>query len=366
MDAASDENSEEPWMYAMAYQEVRSHNSTVPVIKTGSDYKRLQNMGFTYHVGEDFRHVISGLRHINEVIEEFGYKPGDRLGHATVLGIDMERWIYDNQVVWLPVQEYLENLLWMWGVNIYEDVELGISLEKIEDRILSIANELYGPAENISVQLLYQVYKEKFNSNHLEIAKKQLESANASFEKSALCCSQTCQYKNGYVGWTKEKLLLTNYCPYFEERYNNVRVVNNAIEDLETYEILQKHLIKKIEKKGIYVETNPTSNLIIGEFPELSKHPIFSLNQNVSDSANHVLVTINSDDPAVFGTNVENELAYIYYAAETKGYAKETILEWIDKIRVHGMNASFIQVNKSADTILNEIEEIIACLKKRK
>ena len=143
-------------------------------------------------------------------------------------------------------------------------------------------------------------------------------------------------------------------------------MVNNAIEDLETYEILQKHLIKKIEKKGIYVETNPTSNLIIGEFPELSKHPIFSLNQNVSDSANHVLVTINSDDPAVFGTNVENELAYIYYAAETKGYAKETILEWIDKIRVHGMNASFIQVNKSADTILNEIEEIIACLKKRK
>lgn len=366
LDAASDENSEEPWMYAMAYQEVRSHKSTVPVIKTGSDYKRLQNMGFTYHVGEDFRHVISGLRHINEVIEEFGYKPGDRLGHATVLGIDMERWIYDNQVVWLPVQEYLENLLWMWGVNIYEDVEVGISLEKIEDRILSIANELYGPAENISVQLLYQVYKEKFNSNHLEIAKKQLESANASFEKSALCCSQTCQYKNGYVGWTKEKLLLTNYCPYFEERYNNVRVVNNAIEDLETYEILQKHLIKKIEKKGIYVETNPTSNLIIGEFPELSKHPIFSLNQNVSDSANHVLVTINSDDPAVFGTNVENELAYIYYAAETKGYAKETILEWIDKIRVHGMNASFIQVNKSADTILNEIEEIIACLKKRK
>ena len=45
-------------------------------------YSTIQNMGFTYHVGEDFRHIASGLRHVDEVIENFHYKAGDRLGHA--------------------------------------------------------------------------------------------------------------------------------------------------------------------------------------------------------------------------------------------------------------------------------------------
>ena len=65
-------------------------------------------------------------------------------------------------------------------------------------------------------------------------------------------------------------------------------------------------------------------------------------------------------------TNVENEFAYIYYAAEKQGYAKSEILEWIDRIRQYGMDASFIQKEKSAEQIFLEVEEMIEGINRRK
>lgn len=72
-----------------------------------------------------------------------------------------------------------------------------------------------------------------------------------------------------------------------------------------------------------------------------------------------MFVTVNSDDPAVFNTNVENELAYIYYAAEAQGAAKSEVVEWVDKIRQYGMDASFIRNEKSPEQILMEIQRIL-------
>ena len=108
------------------------------------------------------------------------------------------------------------------------------------------------------------------------------------------------------------------------------------------------------------VETNPTSNLAIGEIESIFEHYIHNLNNrglsNEGDKENSMMVTINSDDPSVFNTNVSNELSYIFYSLQEKGYDRENILEWIDKIRQYGMDSSFIE--KSNKTITEKIEEL--------
>lgn len=83
-------------------------------------------MGFTYHVGEEFRHIMSGLRHVDEVLEHFKYKPADRLGHAIVLGVNVDYWMMHHEVVTIPIQEYLDNLLWLWGTIVYKNIILSI------------------------------------------------------------------------------------------------------------------------------------------------------------------------------------------------------------------------------------------------
>lgn len=370
IDAASDENAMEPWMLASAYKEMRSHKYTKPVLEVSDSrdgFEKIQNIGFTYHVGEDFRHILSGLRHVDEVLNEFGYKAGDRLGHALALGIDIEQWVSDNEVVPMPWLEYMENLLWIWGKSVREGIELPIQLEILEDKILEAAHWLYDGQESITVKMLYTAYKKKFDIKHEDIAQGLLEKGEA---KPQFCCcrnDEKCDFrevKECYNTWTADKLLMTHYCPVYEEKGSRVRAVAVSKEEMEVYKRLQEYLIHKVEHMGVYVETNPTSNLTIGDVSHISKHPIFYLNQRLARSGNRVFVTINSDDPAVFNTNIENELAYIYYAAEEQGIPKSEILEWIDQIREYGLEASFVQKEKGTEQILCEIEEILEAIKK--
>lgn len=363
IDAASDENAMEPWMFSPAYEVVRAHCNTKPVLKAKASqvsFEKIQNIGFTYHVGEDFRHILSGLRHVDEVLEEFGYKPGDRLGHALALGIDIDRWIADNEVVPMPLHEHMENLLWIWGICVRGILSLNIQPEVLEEKILNVAGKIYWEPESITVKMLYDAYKKKFDVDHnaivLKVKRQMAENANkhCKYEDTAWEC---------YHPWTADKLLLANYCPVFEERAEKVELIAIDKRDAQLYKQLQDYLVDKIEQKGIYIETNPTSNLSIGDFSQIQKHPIFSLNQHYAKGEHRALVTINSDDPAVFNTNVENELAYIYYALASMGYAKSDVLEWIDQIRQYGMEASFIQKEKSAAVIYREIEQILKAIK---
>ena len=68
---------------APVFAEVRSRRGASTIVDDieGGRLYHLNNMKFIYHVGVDFRHILSGLRHINEVIEYCRYKAGDRSGH---------------------------------------------------------------------------------------------------------------------------------------------------------------------------------------------------------------------------------------------------------------------------------------------
>lgn len=379
LDAASDENAMEPWMFSSVYNTMRSHNYSRPVVKhqnNGIMLEKIQNIGFTYHVGEDFRHIASGLRHVDEILENFGYKTGDRLGHSLVLGTDVDQWIDDNEVVPMPLMEYMENLLWIWGLNVHEGLDLELQLEILEAKILDVAQKIYLNTDTLTVKMLYSAYQKKFDGNHIEILKRLVSENDKSLHTF-------CRYGEGgqrnpktgrgtkpeyscYASWSVDKLLSTNYCPVFEERGGRKELISVKKRDAALYKKLQEYLIGKVEQRGIYVESNPTSNSVIGDFSNIQKHPVFFINQKFRDGKHRVMATINSDDPAVFNTNVENELAYMYYAAEAKGYVRSELLEWIDQLRQYGVDASFIRKEKKPELLLMEVEEMLAALKKFK
>ena len=52
-------------------------------------------------------------------------------------------------------------------------------------------------------------------------------------------------------------------------------------------------------------------------------------------------------------------LAYMYYALTYKGYAKERVLRWIDKVRQMGLDSSFIKEEISASQQYREMEELL-------
>lgn len=92
----------------------------------------------------------------------------------------------------------------------------------------------------------------------------------------------------------------------------------------------------------------------------IEENQLYRLDE-IMDSQN-LIVCINSDDPAVFNTNVSNELAYIYYGMLEKDISREAALIWIDKIRRNGMNSSFIHHQETDMLLMKNLAALIQAM----
>ena len=100
----------------------------------------------------------------------------------------------------------------------------------------------------------------------------------------------------------------------------SLRELNNWSKGVE---LVQKAMQWEIAQRGIAIETNPSSNFMIGTFSRYEEHPITTFfnegltldYQKLQDSA-QMWVSINTDDQGVFDIKLENEYALIARALE--------------------------------------------------
>jgi adenosine deaminase len=106
---------------------------------------------------------------------------------------------------------------------------------------------------------------------------------------------------------------------------------------------LQAELRRKVGRIGLTVEVNPTSNLLIGDLNDLTRHPLWRLRpiRPSDDDTPPVPICIGSDDPLVFGSSLPLEYQSLCDAMTLAGYSEEEIRRWIDRTRASGMETRF-------------------------
>lgn len=371
IDAASIENNTEPWVFAPVFEEVRDSKTHKTLYE--STGKPIKTLGFTFHVGEDFRHLMTGLRHIDEVIEHFKFHAGDRIGHGIALGINPSKWVKDNRVVILPRIEYLENLVWLWGLCKNGNMEfVNWDIGFCEQSILKCAEQIFNDLDGITIYNLWQAYRDNFNSfspdlSHIGIAS--LESITGEQKNDELPCNKLfcAEVSNDRTRiWDKNKLLHARHCKQYLTKMLEPVQIAVTDKDAVILQSLQSLLISRINSIGIVVETNPSSNTKIGEIENIFEHYIQNLN-NVGleqENSSLTMVTINTDDPSIFNTNLNNEFAYLFYSLLNKGYARSQVLKWIDNVRECGMKSSFLETrNLTRSARIEEIDQILQALR---
>ena len=92
-------------------------------------------------------------------------------------------------------------------------------------------------------------------------------------------------------------------------------------------------LVAYLAEKQIPLEVCPTSNICLGVYPSLSQHPLPRL------YAAGVPLTINSDDPPLFNTTLNDEVTLL---ANTFHFERDTINE----ILLNGVRYSFLPDEK--------------------
>ena len=128
-------------------------------------------------------------------------------------------------------------------------------------------------------------------------------------------------------------------------------------QDFFIIEALQQMLKKKLGREGIVIEVNPSSNTTIADLDNFRENQFYQMNK--ANDGQNFIICINSDDPAVFNTNVSNELAYIYYGMLEQNINREAALLWIDQIRKNGLESSFIRHQESDEILLKNLSDLI-------
>ena len=380
IDAANQEIGCRPEVFAQAFRTLHNHTS---FSFANNKYEKIPQLRITYHVGEDFVDVIDGLRAIDEAVLFLNMDCGDRLGHAIALGIDVKDWYRSKSYnITLTKQDYLDNIVWMYHAITRYHID---GLDNLKNFLEA---EYYKYFEDIYARFISQDYvdsiEEKRTFGKTDIKKVLKFDIHAYYDSWKLRGDIPQLYRKEY--YLNDFTYITPMAPYsvnhaFPEDFNvrsksepvllyhyyhynrNVRVEGNRIVDkkvdidyVKGVKLVQAAMQKEVSQRGIGIETNPSSNYMIGTFSRYEEHPIMkfynnglTFNEKELNSSPQIWVSINTDDQGIFNTKLENEYAFLARALEKKTdengervYSKSMIYEWLDKIRQMGLNQSFI------------------------
>lgn len=257
-------------------------------------YRRLREVGFkhfTYHAGEDFYHVISGLRAIFEAIEFLGLQQTDRIGHAVAAGVPIDLW-YRNvgRHILITQGEWLDNLIFAYHFITSEKVTgLMPLLPLLQLKIEKYGYEIY--RYNIPLTLHVDAWLSRYRDPFSVMDKDTLFKEELGTDEVFL------MYHNRDVVKRYEKIIRIDTFELFGE---------------EELILLQKQMLEYMHRKEIVIETLPTSNVMIGNHHEYGTYHLYTWYKWKKEGLPLPPIVIGSDDTGVFATNIYNEYCNIY------------------------------------------------------
>ena len=328
---------------------------------TRNGIRKRTKLHATYHAGEDFFDIADGLRAIDEAILFCWLKRGSRIGHGLAMGIDPYGYYkYKGYRIVIPKQILLDDIVWILS----KADEMGCTMES---RLRTELKEKY-----------YGLYEEIFHGN---VPNKHKASVMDYYQSWKLRGDNPLTYRLGKEDFLRrmqrrtlhrmDKYEFNDKVPdnirkiecyrdlYFAYHYNkNVRDAGDERTEFKVDQRyadivfqLQEKMIRKLVGEGIGIETNPSSNYLIGTIQKYEEHPILRFNsRKLKDTQKNtsLSVSINTDDQGVFDTLLENEYALMTLALKKAKdgdheplYDIEDIYEWIDYVRRMGIEQIF-------------------------
>ncbi len=346
IDVASRELTVPTWPLLPLFEFVRrASQSAAEVLRRARADWNVPPVRATAHAGEDYRTLTEGLRRVHELIEFGAIGAGDRIGHAIALADDPERWAMRVERSIQPKDERLDDLLWQ--IERYDRREL-LDLDGRRSALSFEARQLAALIHGHDVAV-----EELLEARRLRHSPDVLERLGYPFMQSGI----TSRLSSSSSSHKAVDLLLEHLTdPGVFDRGLQPIEVTTTDDDVRFLSAAQRWMRRTIARLEITVESNPSSNLLIGDMVSLDSHPALQLQPLKNDGgADRVLLSINTDDPVTFATRLSDEYAYIYFALLRGGIDSDTAFRWIsDRIR-DGWTSRFTVPHSADATVLSEI-----------
>ena len=358
IDACSNEIGCRPETFATDFRFLRSG---IPCSNRHNFLPETENKVYlhaTYHAGEDFIDIIDGLRAIDEAVQFLELRRGDRLGHALALGLDPKSYytLKEYKLI-IPKQELLDNLVWILHRPLEYDLALPPKLRKrLERKALELMDEIGYDTSAYTLLTYYHAWQLRGDhpSVYLSGGEDSSHIRDSGYE-SFYCMNRPSLdiYRNNRNVHTLCNLY--HYDGDIKKRGKQVEAypIEHGMEEL--IEALQNRMQHQLMEKGIAIECNPSSNVLIGSIEQYREHPMFRFNHHglrvprwETEAPANLSVSVNTDDQGVFDTSLESEYAYVARCLECErdeeGHrinSNDEIYAYLDHIRVLGNSQSF-------------------------
>lgn len=284
IDAAGNELYARPEAFATSFRYIREKAK-----------KRFdKHINITFHAGEDFVHLVSGIRYIYEAVIFLDMKAKDRIGHATALGLNPKIWKEKlNNTVIMKQGEYLDNLFFI------------IEMIRSEQRYFN------------QVKNLLKAFKE--NSEKVYTKKYSHKSYKKFFEYKWLDREEAI------------KILTVNQLEIFDkyhsiqsyDKYNELITVDLSYIPDAIIVFTQNKILALLKEKEIAIESMITSNTRISFYNNFKEHHILQWLQN----PNSPDIVLASDDPGIFNNNLYLEYFILYQLLNKTDLDRKSIIK---------------------------------------
>jgi hypothetical protein len=277
LDVASDELSVPTWVLVPLYRYVLWRSASAAATRSS---EALPPLRLTAHVGEDFRHLMEGLRRVYECIQYVLKRSGGRLGHATALGVEPRLWAESVGSVMMPAEERLWDLVFEWRLYSHYRVPVELRAPAPPERVLRVEKDIHDLSERVFMRpcepselaeahhVLHQLWCPPVAVG--EIAGLGLDAFARALRR---------------LDWDRVRsrrrvhAILEGYRENEAVFRRGQQLVDVTLDESEiaALQVAQDALRRCAGALGIVVEVNPSSNLLIGNLLDLRNHPILRL-----------------------------------------------------------------------------------------
>lgn len=300
----------------------------------------------TYHAGEDFRHLLGGIRAVVEAVSFLKMKAGDRIGHGTALGIDPFLWKERVKGVCFVQQgEWLYDLVFVWNlIRTNKRAScLAMVLPRIESVIAELSVKVYGKIVHPSV--LYKTCLLRAIDPECLFGIKTRQEALSIYNYDEI------EEYEKIMADKEISLLMRKY--HAASEGSALSIFRNAYDDLievvignlltcEQLRIIQNIVLEELSQGGVVIEALPTSNLRISYYQKIDEYHVNRWTDTEHTDCALPAIVIGSDDPGIFMTNIYNEYARVYSYLTKKSMSSVERLDIMKKIRESSVIYNFV------------------------
>ena len=303
------------WVSADTLRRVRLHSRRIAGRRPSL---QLEPLRLTFHVGEDFRSLTSGMRAVAEPFYWGLIERGDRIGHGLALTLEPKDWFFRHRGEVLFVKR-LDRLLDLAFLSEYARdpnvMQRKWLLQQIAGTVTSLGFECEATVGKLSKNKIVDTTEKFWKALGDHSTRRLLKS------DSYNGCSRHERWIHRYL-WNRsvrERAEDRLRIPIPDDEFNradrdNSVVVENLRHERDLLISAHRTLLQEVARWQVCIESNPSSNLVVGSLDGIAAQDFLARRptKEFQKEGATLTWTINTDDPITFSTTLADEYAYAW------------------------------------------------------